>query len=281
MVGDSARGLRADAVRKTAEWGGAAEFAYPVPGSRHSAGAGEEGTRVSSPDDAGDETAQVFMPLPPPAEHSRAHFSHDLAVLVDLLGADAGAEEPGTPEWRRWARRVIRAGLDGSETLPGEFFEALVRAAVHDRDPSLNATFIKPATAAFGCLRVREALLGYLRAGVNAERAGAARAWYWASASWRWKWASGERRRGWWAHERPLDPDRSLACLQREWLEAILREFVANDDIDVRRSILPGLPLSAAHYPGELHGLAARAISIARSHPDEYIRHRVEIQVNT
>jgi hypothetical protein len=32
---------------------------------------------------------------------------------------------------------------------------------------------------------------------------------------------------------------------------------------------------------GELHGLVARAISIARSHPDEYIRHRVEIQVNT
>jgi hypothetical protein len=122
--------------------------------------------------------------------------------------------------------------------------------------------------------------LGYLRAGVNAERAGAARASYWASASWRWKWASGESGRGWWAHERPLDPDGSLASLQREWREAILREFVANDDVDVRRSILPGLPLSAAHYPDELHGLVARAISIARSHPDEYIRHRVEIQVN-
>jgi hypothetical protein len=60
--------------------------------------------------------------------------------------------------------------------------------------------------------------------------------------------------------------------------EATLREFVANDDIHVRRSILPGLSLSAAHYPGELHGLVA---SIARSRPDEYIRHRVEIQVNT
>jgi hypothetical protein len=236
---------------------------------------------VSSPDDAGDKPAQVFMALPAPAEDSRAHFSHDLAVLVDLLGADAGAEEPGTREWRRQARGVIRTGLDGSGTLPEEFFEALVRAAVHDRDPSLNATFIKPATAAFGCLRVREALLGYLRAGVNAERAGAARASYWALASWRWKWMSGGRGRGWWTHERPLDPDGSLASLQREWREAILREFVANNDIDVRRSILPGLPLSAAHYPGELHGLVARAISIARSHPDEYIRHRVEIQANT
>jgi hypothetical protein len=220
------------------------------------------------------------MALPPPAEDSTARFSRDLAVLVDLLGVDAGAEEPGTREWRWRARGVIRTGLNGIETLPEEFFEALVRAAVHDRDPSLNATFIKPATAAFGCLRVRKALLGHLRDGVNAERAGAARASYWASALWRWKWASGERTRGWWAHERPLDPDGSLASLQWEWRAATLREFVANDDIDVRRSILPGLPLSAAQYPGELHDLVKEAVSIARSHPDAYIRHRVEIQVS-
>jgi hypothetical protein len=122
--------------------------------------------------------------------------------------------------------------------------------------------------------------LGYLRDGTSAERAGAARASYWASAAWRWKWASQERQRGWWAHERPADPDGSLACLQQEWREAILREFVANEDIDVRRSILPGLPLSTGHYPEELHGLVAEAISIARSHPDEYMRHRVEIQVH-
>jgi hypothetical protein len=104
MVGDIARGLRADAVQKTTGWGRAAEFTYPVPGSRHSAGAVEEGTSVGSPDDAGDKTAQVFMALPPPAADSRADFSDDLAVLVDLLSADAGAEGPGTPEWRRWAR---------------------------------------------------------------------------------------------------------------------------------------------------------------------------------
>ena len=236
---------------------------------------------MSSPDDAASTTAQVFMALPPPAEDSRAVFSRCLAVLVNLLGADIGPEEFGTPQWRRKARGVIRAGLDGRETLPDQFFDALIRAGIYDPDPSLNAQVIKPATAAFGCLRVREALLGYLRDGTNAEQAGAARASYWASAVWRWKWASGERERGWWTHERPSDPDGSLASLRQEWREATLREFVANDDIDVRRSILPGLPLSTKHFAGELHGLVAEAISIARSHPDEYIRHRVEIQVNT
>lgn len=48
----------------------------------------------------------------------------------------------------------------------------------------------------------------------------------------------------------------------------------------MRRSILPGLPLSTERYPDELHGLVAKTTSIARSHPDEYIRHRVEIQVH-
>jgi hypothetical protein len=238
---------------------------------------------VSSPDDGANkanETAQVFMALPSPAEDSRAVFSHCLAVLVNLLGADIGTEEFGTREWRRKARTVIRTGLDGRETVPDQFFDALIRAGIYDPDPSLNAQVIKPATAAFGCLRVREALLGYLRDGTNAERAGAARASYWASAAWRWKWASEARERGWWTHERPSDPDGSLASLQREWQEATLREFVANDDIHVRRSILPGLPLSTQRYPDELHGLVAKAVSIARSHPDAYIRHRVEIQVN-
>jgi hypothetical protein len=236
---------------------------------------------VTSPDDAANKIAQVFLPLPPPAGDSRALFSQCLAVLVDLLGADTGAEEPGTPQWRRKARSLIRAGLDGRETLPDPFFDALIRAGIYDPDPSLNAQVIQPATAAFGCLRVSEALLGYMRDGTNAERAGAARASYWASAAWRWRWASEDRERGWWTHERPLDPDGSLASLRGEWREAILREFVANDDIDVRRSILPGLPLSTKLYPDELHGLVAKAISIARAHPDEYIRHRVEIQVNT
>jgi hypothetical protein len=251
---------------------------------------GEERLSVSNPDDTArkasqvSKAAQVFMALPSLAQDSHALFYQCLAILVDLLDAETGPEEPGTLQWYWKARRVIRTGLDGRETLPGQFFDALVRAGIYDPNPSSNAQFIKPATAAFGCLRVLQALLGYVRDGTNAERAGAARASYWASAAWRWEWASEERQRGWWRHERPLDPDGSLASLRQEWQEwqeAILREFVANEDIDVRRSILPGLPLSTERYPDELHCLVAKATCIARSHPDEYIRHRVEIQVHT
>jgi hypothetical protein len=58
------------------------------------------------------------------------------------------------------------------------------------------------------------------------------------------------------------------------------REFISNEDIDVRRCILPGLSLRSKHYPAELHALVTEAIRIGRAHPDEYIRHRVEIRVH-
>ncbi|MEU1454628.1 hypothetical protein [Streptomyces avermitilis] len=47
----------------------------------------------------------------------------------------------------------------------------------------------------------------------------------------------------------------------------------------MRRCVLPGLPLRKSIYPPELHALVDAAVAIARSHPDEYIRHRVEHQV--
>ena len=229
---------------------------------------------VSEPDDAADKPPRAFMALPSPRGDSRTTFYHCLAVLTDLLGADIGPEKPGTRAWYYKTWTAIRLGLRARETLPDQFFDALIRAGIYDPNPSRSAHVIKPAIAAFGCLRVQTALLDYLRSGTSAERAGAARAWYWASAAWRWN------RGGWWTHEKPADPDGSLAALRRAWFEAALREFVANEDIDVRCSILPGLPLSTGRYPADLHGLVDEAISIARAHPHEYVRHRVEIQVN-
>ncbi|MET9253565.1 hypothetical protein [Streptomyces sp. NPDC003717] len=77
------------------------------------------------------------------------------------------------------------------------------------------------------------------------------------------------------------DPDPSF---NRDFVEpalnaAALREFVANGCLDVRRSLLPQLPLRKSAYPPELHGLVDTAVATARSHPDAYLRHRVEHQV--
>ena len=59
----------------------------------------------------------------------------------------------------------------------------------------------------------------------------------------------------------------------------MLREFIDNTDLELRPRIIPMLVLDAKKYPEELRPLIAQAIAIARSHSDEYIRHRVEIQL--
>jgi hypothetical protein len=76
-----------------------------------------------------------------------------------------------------------------------------------------------------------------------------------------------------------LAESEAVADLRAQWQEAALREFIANEDLDVRRCVLPGLTLNAANYPAEFRELVAEAVRIARAHPDEYIRHRVEHQV--
>jgi hypothetical protein len=205
------------------------------------------------------------MALPSPSTDATAIFHACLSNLARMVQADTGPAR-GTHAWEQAARTAIRIGLRTRDTLDERFFDALINAGVYDPNPSANAQFIRPAIASFGRQRVQTALLEYLRHGTNPERAGAARAWYWTRASQKYV----ENNRAEWD---------GLASLRTAWREAALREFISNEDIDVRRCILPGLPLSIERYPADLHALVAEAIRIARTHPDEYLRHRVEIQI--
>ncbi|MEU9731041.1 hypothetical protein [Streptomyces sp. NPDC048002] len=71
-------------------------------------------------------------------------------------------------------------------------------------------------------------------------------------------------------------PEEGGPDVSAEWYATALREFVGNEDLDVRRCLLPGLPLWKSFHPPELHGLVETAVTPARSHPDPYLRHRVE-----
>jgi hypothetical protein len=61
--------------------------------------------------------------------------------------------------------------------------------------------------------------------------------------------------------------------------ETYLRVFVFNENVTVRRQVIPSLNLDEESYSLELKPLVQQAIEIARSHPDQYIRHRVEVQL--
>lgn len=228
--------------------------------------------------ESGDETPapRSLLPLPRRAEDTSSAYEKCLAVLIDLLGAERPplASDTGRSHrvWHQRARQVIAQAAQSSPARD-EWFEPLMRAAVYDPDPSFNRRLIEPAVTTFGRRRVQRALLDYLRAGTDPERAGAARAWYWTQVPLTFLAGS----------PTPTPESRAefeaVADLRQEWRETALRVFVANNDLDVRRSLLSGLNLNLRHYPEALHETVAEAVRIARTHPDDYLRHRVEHQV--
>ncbi|MFJ3882762.1 hypothetical protein ACIPW5_35600 [Streptomyces sp. NPDC090077] len=221
-------------------------------------------------------TVQGFMALPGPVEGRREAFAGCVAEVVRVLGLDVVHKpQPGDPRtWVSQARTALYKACRRDLILSEESFETLIKAAVYDPDPSFNRHFLEPALNAFGRGRVQASLLGYLRAGTDVERAGAANAWYWSALPLRMPTVRAEHPTG----TGPAEPD-DAPTVVAEWYETALREFVVNEHLDVRRCILPGLPLGKSAYPPELHDLVDAAVAIARSHPDEYIRHRVEHQV--
>jgi hypothetical protein len=156
-------------------------------------------------------------------------------------------------------------------------FEESLRAAVREPNPGLERRYVESAVASFGRRRVQRALIDLLRTGTDADRAAAASAWYWAQPA--LHYGIREVLEG-----GPPTPESraeydAVADLRAEWQQAALREFVANENLDVRRGILSVLPLDPGAYPAELHGLVAEAVRLARTHPDPYLRQRVEHQM--
>lgn len=224
---------------------------------------------------------QVYQP-PPGRGFDRAAHVALLRELLDLVGAEPpAADEPGArPLWHHRARRAIGLAVshrasEASEQgpVPEQWFEPLIRAAVCEPDPSFNRQLIEPAITAFGRRRVKLALIDYLDTGTAVDIAGAARAWYSTQVPIRYVRGS----------QTPT-PDsaaeyEAYSDLRQRYRHTALLRFVTVDDLDMRRCILPGLTLNPQRYPTEMHDLVAQAVQIARTSDDDYLRHRVEIQV--
>ncbi|WP_234343372.1 hypothetical protein [Streptomyces sp. NRRL F-5123] len=227
------------------------------------------GKDAGGPRDGG---PRLFVALPGPDEDGTAGFVRSVADVVRVIGLDVdSALAPDGNSQVLGARRALRELCRGGVVLPAGAFDVLVAAAVRDPNPSFNRGFVEPALNAFGRRRLRAALLDVLTTGPDPERAGAARAWYWSALPLRMPGVVAEGPEG---APGPDDP----SALAREWNELALREFVRNEHLDVRRCILPLLRLRHSSYPPGLHELVDQAVAIARNHPDDYLRHRVEIQ---
>jgi hypothetical protein len=231
-----------------------------------------------------DDTPHLFQPLPGRTVDRSDAYEALLRELLDLVGAEppaAPADEPGSRRrWRHHARRAIGAvvsrraqAASEASRVPQDWFEPLIRAAVHEPDPSFNRQLVEPAIAVFGRRRVQLALISYLDTGTAPDIGGAARAWYWAQVPLSYVGDSKTP-----TPESAAEYE-AFSDLRQRFDRIALRRFVEEEDLDVRRCILPGLPLYPQAYPADMHDLVARAVQIARTSSDEYLRHRVEIQV--
>lgn len=165
-----------------------------------------------------------------------------------------------------------------SGSLAEVFFAPMLDAAIGEVNPSLNRSFVEPCTSAFGLRRVNEYLLDVVESGTDFLKAGAVNALYWAQVllsfpgdapSFRIEHATPESRA---AYE-------ALADLWQRKRRLLLETFVTNTSVDVRRSIIPTLDLNSRNYPETHWPLVTLAIEIARGSGDDYIRHRVEVQL--
>jgi len=234
----------------------------------------ETGDEAASPNPT--TAPRLFAPLPDRTEDTSATYEGCLTELIGLLGVEhplpVADDGPSRRSWQHRARRLIDTEVRQSPADEA-WFDPLVRAAIYEPDPSFNRELVEPALAVFGRRRVQMALLEYLRTGTNVQRAGAARAWYWTQVPLVYVGLSSIP-----TPESKAEYD-AFADLRREWDETALHVFVTNEDLDVRRCLIPGLDLRAQNYPEHLRETVVRAIDIARTHPDDYLRHRVEHQI--
>jgi hypothetical protein len=164
--------------------------------------------------------------------------------------------------------------LLGLKQIPEVLFTPFLKAAVYDPDPSFNRWFIEICLSQWGGITVNDELLRYT-AGTNLEKAGVTNAFYWSLRS------NYDSIHGGTTHNLPtvIDvPTQQQIERVRYWR---LQEFVQNDDVPVRRNIVPSLQLDPEKYPEALRSLIPEAIAIARAHSDYYIRHRIEIQLGS
>lgn len=171
-------------------------------------------------------------------------------ILRFLSNAGAGTD----------SKAFVAALLAGAQFLPQSLFEPLIRAAIYDINPSTNRWFVEPAVREFGFNKVAERFLEYMNDGTDFEKGGAVNALYWARVAAR-------------------DDQKANAGLLQRIRDKYLTEFVSNVNVQVRRCIIPSLDMDASAYSADLRNLLTTAVQIARNHADDYIRHRIEVQM--
>lgn len=190
--------------------------------------------------------------------------------LLETIGTSQGS-------WRK--RGFVTLAVKAMKSLDERFLMALVMGGVKEPDPSFNKQFIEPAVTRFGIRRVLECLFEVLKSGDPYQQSGAVNALYWAQEPLVYK---GDVKEFTIENATPESREAylSVADIRREISLYMLELFVATGSVRLQQCIILHLNLSKPHkYPPTHRHLFDRAVEIARSHTDDYIRHRFEVQL--
>ncbi len=183
---------------------------------------------------------------------------------VDSLVQDARSTMRGSHEDWEWCREALKhprkrwfvASLFAKVPVPRRLLSSMVQAAIEVECPSTNRQFIEPCVRSLGALDLLKVIRETMEEGSVSEQAGAVDALYWVNSN-------------------PKNED--LADERASLRQNMIRLFLETDFLPLQRSIISKLePIS-----GEVEPLFTQVVATARSHEDEYIRQRVEIQVGS
>ena len=162
----------------------------------------------------------------------------------------------------------IISSLRQATQIPDLLFDPLLKASLFT-DPSSNSAYIGPCLRCFGPRKVNEILFRYFETGTDEEKTGATNGFYWALRNF---------------HTRTirlgLVPYENIDDLHVKIRYAFLMTFLHNEDVPLRRSLIARITqadFTRSEYPKDAPELLEQVLRIARSHSDEYIRHRVSI----
>lgn len=138
--------------------------------------------------------------------------------------------------------------------------KALLRAAITEENPSFNRNFIAPLRAVMTYPEAINSMIEMIDSNNPAEVAGVSNASYWARI------------------ELSESDDLKARTQLNAWK---IERFLDLSDVYARRTLIAGMSFDKAFVPDEYKEKSNRVIELARNHEDEYIRHRLEIELGT
>ena len=204
--------------------------------------------------------------------YAQARGFDDAAAIYEILEhahttlSDSSLQELGwfkaalQDQERQW---FVALALRKNSTMPELLFTPMIETGVAQTNPHDHIYFIEPVMRCFGPRRVNLTLLYILEDGSDAQKAGAAQCLYCSLRL---------------VGHRGIAND-AIYDIQEQCRRVMLRTFVSNENVHLRRCILTQLNFDEERYPEELRPLLPEAIRIARTHPDAYIRHQIRVQL--